>query len=188
MHRYTSLSVIAVFLSAASHAYLVSQAVAAEDVLDCGSTPNEARALGCYFDMFSYAWYAPPCYDKDLHQSFLIQHRDDIEWQHMDYSPLTTDDVLTGDHWSLRPISRPISGQFHDLQCTYAWLRLIRALAQERPMDEKLLKFKHSQQCSMSLLEKGKIHRNETAIQPAELSLGRCGLTAGLMYAYGAMS
>lgn len=182
MFRYTSVLILAVVLSAASHAYLVSQAVAQDAVLDCGSTPDEARALGCHFDLFSYAWYAPPCYNKDLHQSFLTQHRDEIEWRHMDYSPLTTDDVLTGNHWSLRPIS----GQFHDLHCTYAWLRLIRALAEERPMDWKLLKFEHSQHCSKRLLEKDKSYRNETATQNAQLSIGRCGLTPGLMYAYGA--
>lgn len=181
MYRYTLLLNVAVFLSTATYAFLVSQPVTQDTLLDCGSTPDEARSLGCKFDIFSYAWYAPPCYNLELHESFLAQHRDDIEWRYMDYTPLTTDDVLTGDHWSLRPIS----GQFHDMHCTYEWLRLIRALAEERPLDRKLSKFEHSHHCSTRLLEKDKSYRNETATQNAQLLLGRCGLTADEMYAYG---
>lgn len=181
--HYTSLSVLATFLFASTHAYLVSRPVAPDNVLDCGSTPDEAKDLGCHFDLFSYSWYPAPCYNGELHETFLAQHRDDLEWQHMDYSPLATDDVLTGQHWSLHPTS----GQFFDLQCTYEWLRLIRALAEERPLDRKLSDLKHSHQCSTRLLDKDKSHRNETATQKAQLGIGRCGLTADSMYAYGAM-
>ena len=90
-------------------------------------------------------------------------------------------EVLTGTHMDLRPIS----GQFHDLHCTYEWLRLIRALAEGRPLDRKLSKFEHSHHCSGKLLEKDKTGRNETRDQTANLLFGRCGLTAEKMYAYG---
>ncbi|KAI4170045.1 MAG: hypothetical protein LQ346_008904 [Caloplaca aetnensis] len=184
MYCYTSLSLLAFFLSAASHAYLISPTVAPDDVLDCGSSPDEARAQGCHFDIFSYAWFAPPCYNKDLYHTFLVQHRNEIEWQNMDHSPLPTDDVLTGNYWDLRPIS----GHFGDLGCTYTWLRLIRALAEERPMDGRLLEFEYAQHCSTSLLDMDKSNRNnETAAQTVQLSFARCGLTAGLIDVYGSM-
>ena len=164
-----------------SQGYLVSPPVTRDNVLHCGSNPEEAKRLGCHFDMFSFAYYALPCYNKQLHDDFLAQHRDEIQWTQMDYTPVTTEEVLEGIHTDLRPIS----GQFHDLHCTYEWLRLISALAEERPLDRKLSKFEHSHHCSMNLLEKDKSHRNETATQTASLLFGRCGLTAELMYAYG---
>ena len=162
-------------------AYIVSLPVPQEQVLGCGSTPAEAKQMGCLFDMFSFAYYAPPCYNKKLHDDFLAKHRNEIQWMTMDYVPVSTEEVLEGIHTDLRPIS----GQFHDLHCTYEWRRLVRALAEERPLDRKVSKFEHSHHCSMNLLEKVKSYRNETATQTASLLFGRCGLTADLMYEYG---
>lgn len=164
-----------------AQAYYVSQPVTPDNVQHCGTSPDEAKQLGCYFDMFSFAYYRPACYNKDLHDDFLAKHRHEIEWRHMDYSPLPTEEVLKGIHIDLRPIS----GQFHDLHCTYEWLRLIWALAEERPLDKKLSKFKHSHHCSTNLLAKDKSGRNQTAHQTANILFGSCGLTAELMYAYG---
>ncbi|KAB8072071.1 hypothetical protein BDV29DRAFT_158907 [Aspergillus leporis] len=171
----------AALLPSASRAFYVSHPVTPGNVIDCGETPDEAKQLGCHFDMFSFAYYPPPCYNKDLHDNFLATHSSEIDWRHMDYTPVATSEVLEGIHTDLRPIS----GQFHDLHCTYEWLRLIRALAEERPLDRKLSKFKHSHHCSMNLLQKNKMGRNETATQTASMLFGRCGLTADLMYEYG---
>ena len=181
MYHQTLLPCILFSIIAATRAYYVSQPVTQEDVQQCGSSPAEAKQSDCHFDMFSFAYYAPACYNKELHEDLLATHRNDIEWVHMNYEPLTTDEVLEGIHTDLRPIS----GQFHDLHCTYEWLRLIRALAEERPLDRKLSKFEHSHHCSMNLLEKDKSNRNETATQTASLLFGACGLTAELMYDYG---
>ena len=160
---------------------MISPPVAPDAILHCGSTPDEAKRLGCHFDMFSFAYYAPPCHAAALHASFLSTHRGEIQWRHMNYTPLSTDEVLRGIHTDLRPIS----GQFHDLHCTYEWLRLVRALAEERPLDRKLSRFEHSRHCSGKLLERDKTGRNETRDQTASLLFGRCGLTAEEMDAYG---
>lgn len=32
----------------------------------CGSTPEEARSLGCRFEMHNFAWVPPACYDEEL--------------------------------------------------------------------------------------------------------------------------
>ena len=105
--------------------YLISPPVTQDHVLSCGSTPEEAKRLGCLFDLFSFQWHAPPCHNKPLHDGFLAQDRDDVQSTHMDYTPVATEDVLEGIHAHLRPIS----GKFHDLHCMYEWLKLIRALA-----------------------------------------------------------
>ena len=48
-------------------------------MLHCGFTPDEAKRLGYHFDMFSFAYYAPPCRNGTLRSSFLATHRDEIE-------------------------------------------------------------------------------------------------------------
>ncbi|KAF4618423.1 hypothetical protein G7Y89_g14881 [Cudoniella acicularis] len=167
-----------------THAFYVSHPVAPEDILDCGSTPAQAKEKGCRFDMFSYAWYRPQCYNEAHHDDFLSVHAHEIDWRLPDYTPITTEEVLEGIHIDLRPTS----GQFHDLHCTYEWARLIRALAEKRPLDTKLSRNVHSYHCSQKLLEKDKTHRNETRDTTANMLFGRCGLTQDQMYEYGARS
>lgn len=181
MFYHLFIVIQSIFFFTITKTYLVSPPVSPDNVLSCGSTPEEAKRLGCQFELFSFQWHAPPCYNKLLNDNFLAHHRDEIEWRHMNYTPVTTEEVLEGIHAHLRPIS----GQFHDLHCTYEWLRLIRALAEERPLDRKMSDCKHSHHCSLNLLQKDKSQRNETATQIAELGFGRCGLTAKSMYAYG---
>ncbi|KAJ5729340.1 uncharacterized protein N7483_003848 [Penicillium malachiteum] len=177
---YGALTLV-VFCLLPAHAYLVSPPVAPANILHCGSTPAEAKALDCRFDMFSYAWYPKPCWDKELHDEFFRAHSHETDWRMMDYTPVTAAEVLTGTYIDLRPTS----GQFHDLHCTYEWRRLIRALANERPLDKKLSEFEHSYHCSHKLLQKDKTHRNETSGTTANLLFGSCGLTAEEMYRFG---
>lgn len=39
--------------------------------LSCGPTPEAARAKNCIFDIMSYAWLPPPCYDHNLTTAFI---------------------------------------------------------------------------------------------------------------------
>lgn len=54
--------------------------------LDCGSTPDEARSLGCFFDQLSFAWQVPECYDEETMTEFLAAS----EWQYFDDEAGTT--------------------------------------------------------------------------------------------------
>jgi hypothetical protein len=172
------------FIFTIAHAYYISPPVSSENVMHCGSAPAEAKQMGCHFDLFSYAYYAPQCWNKAHHDDFLKVHGPEINWTLPDYTPVTTSEALEGIHIDLRPIS----GQYHDLHCTYEWLRLIRALAEKRPLDWKLSKFAHSSHCSKRLLDKDKSGRNETATTPTNILFGSCGLTADQMHEYGTKS
>ena len=175
------LSANLLLLTSAASAYLTSPSVLDSQISNCGSTVEEAKALGCHFDLFSFVYYPPPCYNRDLHDSFAAQHHNDIDWRLMDYTPVSTDEVLEGNHLELRPVS----GHYHEWHCTYEWLRLIRALAERRPLDKKLAESSHGHHCSMTLLVKDKAWENETVTRRNQLRFGRCGLTAETMYAYG---
>ena len=128
-----------------THSFYTSPPVAPENILDCGSTPTEAKSKGCHFDMFSYAWYRQQCFNEVHHNKFLDLHAHEIDWRLPDYSPITTEEVLEGTHIDLRPIT----GQFHDLHCTYEWGRLFGALAKKRLLDTKLSRNVRSYHCSL---------------------------------------
>ena len=49
---------------------------------DCGITPIEARAQGCHFQLWSYSWVPPRCFDTELHNEFLQLH-DKEGWQYL---------------------------------------------------------------------------------------------------------
>jgi hypothetical protein len=70
-----------------AHAYLVSPLAVLVDILHCGSTQDEAKELDCCFDMFSYAWYPKPYWDKELHDEYFRIHSHETDWILMGYTP-----------------------------------------------------------------------------------------------------
>lgn len=89
--------------------------------LHCGTTPAEARALGCKFDIMSFAWTPPSCYDHARSQSFLSTHG---PWTfYLDHNatiPLSTEDLSNHEViWT--------EHGYHVVHCLYAWERLHRA-------------------------------------------------------------
>jgi hypothetical protein len=160
-------------------AYYISTPVPEVAVKHCGSTPTEAKQLGCQFDLYSFAWYQPECYNGALHDRFLRAHQPEVQWQYGNETFLPTREVLTGMHSHLTTTT----GLFHDLHCTYEWLRLLLALAEKRPLDVKLAKTGHGHHCSMNLLAKGKNY--SAGPSSAHMLYGHCGLTAELMHEWG---
>ncbi|KAK1710294.1 uncharacterized protein BDZ83DRAFT_657106 [Colletotrichum acutatum] len=43
-------------------------------ITSCGVSPDEARAKGCHFQLWSYSWVPHNCFDADLHNDFLKLH------------------------------------------------------------------------------------------------------------------
>ena len=41
-----------------------------DQVLECGKSPEEARARGCFFDIMHYSWTPEPCYNHTLSQKY----------------------------------------------------------------------------------------------------------------------
>ncbi|RAL63401.1 hypothetical protein DID88_003825 [Monilinia fructigena] len=45
-----------------------------EVIVDCGSTPAEAQAKGCVWDLMSFSWTHPACYNKNISDEFLDKY------------------------------------------------------------------------------------------------------------------
>jgi hypothetical protein len=67
-----------------------------ESAFTCGTTPLEARKSGCHFDVISYGWYPPQCWDEELYNDFLRSHN--WTWLSTEYEPLPVEEVQRGEH------------------------------------------------------------------------------------------
>jgi hypothetical protein len=89
--------------------------------MHCGSTPAEARALGCIFDVMSFAWTPPACYDHSFSQAFLAKNGPWIFYlDHNATMPLPFDELSDYEIvWT--------EHSYHVVHCLYAWERIHQA-------------------------------------------------------------
>lgn len=114
---------------------------------DCGTTPDEARDRGCHFDILSFAWQTPECYDRETSEAFL---RHNGTWS---YFSTRKGDVQV-------PEAVAISGEqmvlvtagYHFTHCTYMWRQLHRAYSVLGYIDEHLGNWNHTLHCQKVLL------------------------------------
>jgi hypothetical protein len=164
---------LSLYINASTASFLTSSSTASAAITHCGTSPAEAQVLGCHFDVMSFAYYPPACWDAELHSAFVSRYSHDWRWKTEDYEPISVADVLKGNHTVLRS-----AWEFHSLHCTYEWQRLIRALAFQRPLDRKLANFGHSHHCSQGLLKEHKKDDEGKTSTTLILWFGDCGLTA----------
>jgi hypothetical protein len=114
----------------------------------CGSDPATARARGCTFDLISFAWQTPECYDASLVADF-------ADWETWTYyteeggersnTTVAQEVVLLGEQnmW--------ITWHFHLVHCTFIWRQMHRAF--ERGwIDSHADNYNHTKHCQKALL------------------------------------
>lgn len=131
--------------------FTTSRVESSSDILfkPCGETPDEAIARGCFFDIISFCWLAPRCYDADLSSQF-----DQItawEW-YRDFNhtlPVTHEQIMTGRFTGLH-----VSLEYHLRHCTTTWEKMHRAfLGPNGPkaIDSYIASYEHTKHCTMLL-------------------------------------
>ncbi|TID16021.1 hypothetical protein E2P81_ATG08882 [Venturia nashicola] len=96
-----------------------------KEPLHCGTSPSQARALGCKFDLISFAWTPPSCYNATLSHSFITHHgpwtfyKDHNATMPLAVGEVEQQDVVWAEHG------------YHVVHCLYAWERLHWALSAE---------------------------------------------------------
>jgi hypothetical protein len=111
----------------------------------CGSDPATARARGCSFDLISFAWQTPECYDASLVRDF-------AEWDTWTFYTaergnvtVTQEVVLQGEQ------SLWVTWHYHLVHCTFMWRQMHRAY--ERGwIDGHLHAYNHTLHCQKVLL------------------------------------
>jgi len=114
----------------------------------CGSTPEVARQRMCSFDLISFAWQMPECYDSTLISDFATWD----EWLFYTemYGNVTVPQniVLVGEQ------SLWVTWRYHIVHCTFMWRQMQRAY--ERGwIDTHLHAYNHTLHCQSTLLERG---------------------------------
>ena len=115
----------------------------------CGSTPSEARARGCHFDIMSFCWLPDRCYDEELSEEF--QAHKTWEW-YLDQNltvPISQDDALSGEFAELY-----VDWEYHILHCTYMWRKMHRATMGPgvSAIDGYIGSARHTEHCGEMLL------------------------------------
>ncbi|GAB1312306.1 hypothetical protein MFIFM68171_02516 [Madurella fahalii] len=114
----------------------------------CGSSPADARSRGCRFDILSFAWQTPECYDDELMEEF-IRHD---AWQFY-VRPNRTDGVVD--------LATALQGQrtlyvdwrYHVTHCTFMWRQMHRAYALRGYIDSHLDSYAHTLHCQRVFLD-----------------------------------
>lgn len=119
-------------------------------VSPCRKTADEARAHGCVFDVISFCWLHPRCYDSELSERF--NHTRQWEW-FLDPNrtqPLTHQEIITGEYTDLF-----VNWEYHLLHCTAMWEKMHRALLQpdeKKAIDSYISSYDHTKHCAQMLL------------------------------------
>lgn len=117
----------------------------------CGSSPSEARAAGCTFDIVSFNWLPDRCYDAELSEVFEKQ----LEWEwFLDVNqtlPVSKAEVATGEHPVLY-----VTWNYHITHCTYMWKKMHRSIikGQLNSIDMYIGNYNHTEHCSHMLLSR----------------------------------
>lgn len=134
----------------------------------CGDSPTTARERGCSFDIITFAWQMPKCYDAPLVDEFA------------NWAPWT---FWTDEHGNETvPLAEARKGdrelwlpwQYHVVHCTFVWRQMHRAY-EAGWIDEHSRSYHHTTHCQKMLLmdchDEGRfcILPNDTVITGADL-------------------
>lgn len=117
----------------------------------CGANAEEARSLGCKFQIWSYSWVPPECYDGELVQDWL----DMRDWEYYDdrYGKGNvvnfTTEVLPGER-----LLYSTWGQ-HYWHCAFTWRKFLRAaLGSGIGITDQDLDYHHANHCQDTIRNK----------------------------------
>ncbi|KJZ67938.1 hypothetical protein HIM_12674 [Hirsutella minnesotensis 3608] len=112
---------------------------------DCGSTPDEAEARGCFYNWAVHVWLPKGCYtDQDVADAEEM-YRGRSDWYYrVDGRNLTMDEVRSGHYHNFT-----CTWETHMAHCVYTWKRLHRALLNpESKIDAYTINYYHSEHCA----------------------------------------
>jgi hypothetical protein len=113
---------------------------------NCGSTPTEAKSRGCKFDILSFAWQLPECYDDKIMQEFLAE-KDWTFFRHENgTSPVSREVALLGE------LDLYVTQEYHQVHCMYMWRQMHRAFTIQKHIDSHLNNYYHTVHCHHVML------------------------------------
>ncbi|KAK1637828.1 hypothetical protein BDP81DRAFT_316909 [Colletotrichum phormii] len=156
----------------------------------CGSTPTQARAAGCQFDLISFNWLPPQCHDAALAETFEAElvEAGQLAWftdANRTAPSLTREQIMTGEYSAVY-----VSLGYHLRHCTAMWRRMHRALMQSRGgeggggglerVDSYIWGYHHTLHCEEVLLRRfGEVDVGEVFTTEVRIKYPDCGVVLG---------
>ncbi|KAH8811324.1 hypothetical protein F5884DRAFT_749713 [Xylogone sp. PMI_703] len=133
----------------------------------CGNSWQDAKRLGCHFDIMASRWYSDECYNGEVLSEMLKEV--DFEWyadpQHT--QPVSKDLALSGEFDELWPLY-----DYHIMHCLYLWRRLHSAVIGHRQLDDDVYSYGHTVHCTRLIMNWHK-EKNTTTIQTSGIPFCR---------------
>ena len=111
-------------------------------ITGCGSTPGDARAAGCVYDVMMQLWTPPACMDWNLTNKYLANNNwtwyADSNAEHI----MSDEEIALGEHDVVY-----VAQDYHVKHCIFAWEKVIRALRTQQPLIEELISYDHIIHC-----------------------------------------
>ncbi|KAM0745435.1 hypothetical protein ACQRIT_000819 [Beauveria bassiana] len=98
---------------------------------ECGTSPAEARQLGCVFDIIVMGWTPDRCHDGELSAEFLAKR----DWKFFAHAnttqpALSAYDIVKGEWDNIY-----VDYEFQLFHCVYLWRKTQRATARDSILD-----------------------------------------------------
>lgn len=113
----------------------------------CGNSSESALAAGCKFDIMSFTWSHPDCFDGELMTEFLSLRNWTWWFDTAGEHSVPLDKVASGRYTNLY-----VTWEYHLAHCTFMWKKMHRAISQQRPLDSYIGNFNHTVHCERMLL------------------------------------
>jgi hypothetical protein len=112
------------------------------NIKGCGSTPTEARALGCVYDVMMQDWTPAECYDSILTEKYLASNN----WTWWADSgaerAMSDEEIALGEHSVVY-----VAQDYHVKHCIFAWEKFVRAFRTQSPLITELISYDHVLHC-----------------------------------------
>lgn len=115
-------------------------------VTSCGTSAAEAAALGCKYDLMSFAWMPPSCFDEALTNDFITERNWTWYLDPLAQRPVSQDKVQQGGFERIY-----VDSEYLRHHCIYTWEKLTRAVESAGFVDGYVQDTDHAQQCSVEL-------------------------------------
>lgn len=143
--------------------------------LDCGDSVEEARDLGCKYDVLLNHWVPAPCVDED----FVKEYQDDGSWAAY-FDEAMTRQIMTIDEMSELDIYYT-SVRDHVNHCAMVWKKQFYILFEERTtFDSVVVTPYHTDHCAQYLSDVS--YRDLNSSTRVEVGFAGCWIKEGSEY------
>jgi hypothetical protein len=114
-----------------------------------GSNPSVARGRNCSFDLLSFSWQTPECFDGELINAFLTHPS--RPWLY--YSSPSSNETMAPEVVTQGDTVAYVAWEYHVVHCTYMWMQMHRASAERGFADSHVDSWAHTRHCQIVSLE-----------------------------------